>query len=180
MSKLSVLSKTDHKYFITTLKSNLKEIDGFIKSIENKQKKLYIKNLHTLNEKEFYAYYSKIDYFDMVFSRLIDLKNKYRLIDFIKNSKYGTTYYNDFNHLISLQDELKTFNKHYKITDFENKTDFKDFVEKTDVRPLNIQLEELKSTIEAIESNVDVLIDKVDVLEGGDVIEDHEEENEEY
>ena len=95
----------------------------------------------------------------------------------LKKSKYGTTYYNDFNHLIMLQDLLKIFNKHHKITDFENKTDFKDFVEKMDVRPLNIQLEELKNTVEAIESNVDVLIDKVDVLEGGDVIEDQEEED---
>ena len=182
MSRLSVLSKTDHKYFITTLKTTFKEIDDLIKSTEKKQKEIYIKNLHTLIYDEFFAYYKNVEYFDMVFNHLIDLKNKSRLIDFIKKSKYGTTYYNDFYRLIRFQEELKLFYKHYyDIQKFEKKTDFKDFVEKTDERPLNIQLEELKSTIEAIESNVDVLIDKVDVLEGGDVIEDQEEEeNEEY
>ena len=40
MSKLSVLSKADHKYFITTLKSTFQKVDDIIKDIEKKQKQL--------------------------------------------------------------------------------------------------------------------------------------------
>ena len=112
-----------------------------------------------------------------MFDRLIFLKNKYKLIDFIKNSKYGTTYYKDFKNLIILQSNLQFFYEHYyDIEKYENKKEFIDLVEKNDDRPLKVQLEELKSTVEAIESNVDVLIDKVDILEGDENIEETTEE----
>ena len=167
--KTHTISKKDYNYLIKVAKKEYRELAIIRKEVKKIYKELKTNNLRSKSFIEIKQLNIQLIQLEGACDAISGLMMKF--LDIIK-MKWENTKYTDYNYLYQLIKEKEKCEKQDFYLSFYNNINIE---EELDEKSTLDKLEELKNTIEAIESNVDVLIDKVDVLEGGDVIEDHEE-----